>query len=202
MVQKDGSILRVIPDLPGAPWTNGDTNKPSARGRALIDSIGGANPNLVSVTLEAEGYWQDDMPQAQAEAICWMVTEWMQRHDLTVNDIYRHADFNSVTRPNCPGRYFDVVMGMLKGEAPAPLPNPLQPTWPGKPAWLPEDAIPYLFPEADPQGKRTRGWFAYCTFAKRAPARKAFLFKGTERELILFDDGLLIDLEGRQVGNA
>ena len=202
MVQKDGSILRIIEDQYG-PWTNGDTNRPSAKGKKLIDAIGGANPNLVTVSIEAEGYWQDTMPKAQAEAICWMVTEWMRRHDLTVNDIYRHADFNSVTRPNCPGTYFDVVMGMLRGEAPAPAPppNPLLPTWPGKPAWLDEDLIPLLFPEADPNGKRTRAWFAYMTYAKVAPARKAFVFKDTDRELILFEGGLMIDKEGRQVGN-
>ena len=204
MAQKDGSILRVISDE-SAPWTNGDTNKPSAKGKRLIDGIGGANPNLVTVSIEAEGYWQDDMPRKQAEAICWMVTEWMLRHDLTVDDIYRHADFNSVTRPNCPGKYFDVVMGMLRGSGPVapiePLPNPAQPNWPGKPAWLDEDLIPLLFPEADPGGKRTRAWFAYMTYAKVAPARKAFVFKGTDKELILFEGGLMIDREGRQVGN-
>ena len=204
MVQKDGSLLRVISD-DLAPFTNGDTNKPSARGQALINSIGGANPNLASVTLEAEGYTNDDMPEAQARAICWMVTEWMLRHGLTLKDVYRHADFNSVTRANCPGRYYDKVMAMLVGAQPEPAPpppGPQVPTWPGKPAWLPEDAIPYLFPEADPQGRRTRSWFTHCTYAKRAPARKAFLFKGTPQELILFDDGLMIDLEGRRLGDA
>lgn len=201
MVQKDGSLLRIIPDLPGAPWTNGDTQRPSAKGRALIDAIGGGNPNLASLTIEAEGYTGDDMPEAQARSICWMLTEWMQRYDLGLSDIYKHADFNSVTRANCPGKYWDKVMGMMKGEAPAPAPNPLLPEWPGKPAWLDADLIPLLFPEADPNGKRTRAWFAYMTYARVAPARKAFVHKGTDRELILFEGGLMIDREGRQVGN-
>lgn len=203
MIQKDGSILRVISDEFG-PWTNGDTQRPSAKGQRLIDSIGGANPNLVTVSIEAEGYWQDDMPRAQAEAICWMVTEWMQRHGLGLSDVYRHADFNSVTRPNCPGRYFDVVMGMLKGGQPAPPPEPPKPAdpWPGKPAWLGADLIPLLFPEAQPGGVRTQSWFNWCHRTGTAPARKAFVFKDTPNELILFEGGLMIDRAGRWVGHA
>lgn len=201
MVGKDGSLLRVIEDRHG-PWTNGDVNQPTAKGKGLLDAIGWRNPNLASVTIEAEGYSGDAPTEAMVETICWMVTEWMSRHFLDLDDIYKHADINSVTRAGCPGAYYDVVMKRLReaGKPPEP-PGPAVPAWPGKPAWLDERLIPLLFPEADPAGKRTRGWFAYCTFAKRAPARKAFLFKGTPDELIQFDDGLLIDLEGRQVGN-
>ena len=202
MVGKDGSLLRVIEDRHG-PWTNGDVNQPSAKGRQLLDLIGGVNPNLVSVTIEAEGYSGDTPTEAMVETICWMVTEWMGRHLLDLDDVYRHADINSVTRGNCPGRYFDVVMARLRDAGkPVEPPKPPAVTWPGKPAWLDERLIPLLFPEAEPGGVRTRSWLAYCGYEGRAPARKAFLFKGTPDELIQFEDGLLIDVRGNRLGET
>lgn len=112
MAQKDGSILRIVYDTDGA-WTNGDVQNPSARGRELMAQAPNVNPNRYTLTIEAEGYSNDVPPEAQIEALCWMCAQWMLRHNLKIKDIYRHADINSVTRSNCPGRYFDVVITRL-----------------------------------------------------------------------------------------
>lgn len=113
MAQKDGSLLRVITD-DNAPWTNGDVSSPTSRGRALVARFPGLNLNQVTVSVEAEGYWQDTMPYPQAQAICWMAWEWMRRHKLGIADIYRHADVNQTSRANCPGRYYDTVVAALQ----------------------------------------------------------------------------------------
>lgn len=80
---------------------------------------------------------------------------------------------------------------------PAPVPE-----WTGKPAWLDADLIPYLFPEAQPGGVRTTAWLRRCGEMGRAPARRAFLFKGEPRELVEFMDGTLIDLRGQVLGRG
>lgn len=112
MAQKDGSILRIVYDTDGA-WTNGDVQNPSARGKELMATAPNVNPNRYTLTIEAEGYTNDTMPAAQVDAICWMCATWMVRHNLKIKDIYRHADINSVSRANCPGKYFDVVIQRL-----------------------------------------------------------------------------------------
>lgn len=112
MAQKDGSILRIVYDTNGA-WTNGDVNQPSTRGKLLLAKAPNVNPNRYTLTIEAEGYTNDNIPQAQLDAICWMCATWMNRHGLKINDIYRHSDINSVSRANCPGRYFDLVIRNL-----------------------------------------------------------------------------------------
>ena len=194
MVQLDGSLLRVIPEADG-PWTNGDANKPSARGQALITKSGGGNLNLVTLSIEMEGYSGDRLAEGPLLTICWQVTEWMTRYGLTLDDVYRHADINSVTRGNCPGAYWEQVMGMLRQE-------PVVPSWPGKPGWLPDSLILDLFPEAAPGGPRTTAWLAYCGRVGRAPRRVKFHYVGTPEELIEFSDGILIDRQARIVGAA
>jgi hypothetical protein len=112
MTQHDGSVLRIIYDTDG-PWTNGDVQNPTARGRQLLSKVPNVNPNRYTVTLEAEGYSKDPMGEAQIQAICWMCAQWLNRHNLKISDIYRHSDINSVTRANCPGGYFDEVIKRL-----------------------------------------------------------------------------------------
>lgn len=86
MVQEDGSLLRVIEDC-NAPWTNGDFSSGTERGWQLRNRMGGGiNSNDYSLTIEAEGG---------------------PANDLTVDDIYRHADRDQTTRCFCPGTYFD-----------------------------------------------------------------------------------------------
>jgi len=197
MVQKDGSILRVIPEADG-PWTNGDVKSPSAKGQQLLNKIGGVNPNLVTLSIETEGMSGEVLPEAAVNAICWQLTEWMTTYGLTKNDIYKHADINSVTRAFCPGTYFDAVMKRLEGGGVTP---PAPSEWPGKPAWLPAELVKTLFPEADPAGLRTQAWFAECTRTGRAPRRVAFHGTGAT-QLIEFSDGTLIDAAGKVVGRG
>ena len=192
MVQPDGSVLRVIPEADG-PWTNGDANKPSAKGQSLITRSGGGNLNLVTLSVEMQGYTADRLSPAALNAICWQVTEWMGKYGLTTTDIYRHADINSVTRGQCPGAYFDQVMTELKGAAPAPAPV----AWPGKPVWMPDAMVTELFPEATPNGLRTNAWLEYSRGMGRSPRRVKFHFVGTPQEMIEFSDGMLIFRDGR-----
>ncbi|MFM9107044.1 MAG: hypothetical protein ACKOWF_10150 [Chloroflexota bacterium] len=38
----------------------------------------------------------------------------MTRHGLTIDDIYRHGDVDSVERGHCPGAYFERVVESLR----------------------------------------------------------------------------------------
>ncbi|MFM9108930.1 MAG: hypothetical protein ACKOWF_19765, partial [Chloroflexota bacterium] len=55
-------------------------------------------------------------PEAQLRSIAWMCRAWMTRHGLTIDDIYRHGDVDSVERGHCPGAYFERVVKLLRGE--------------------------------------------------------------------------------------
>lgn len=195
MIQRDGSLLVVIPSQHG-PWTNGDVSSPSSKGRALLSRINNINPNLVTLSIEMEGYSKDKATDAAIETVCYQLTEWMNQYALTINDVYKHADINSTSRAFCPGAYWDQVMARMSS-SPSPIPTPA--TWPNKPSWLPASLIPTLFPEADPNGKRTAGWLAYCASIGRAPRRVAFHGTGVS-QLIEFSDGALIDIDGKVVG--
>lgn len=194
VVSKDGSVGRIIAEADG-PWTNGDVSKPSPKGQALLNKINGANPNLVTLSIENEGRPGDALTDAQLNALCWQITDWMNAYGLTTADIYKHADLNSTSRAFCPGSYFDTVLNKLAGNQPQPVPT----TWPNKPAWLPDSLIKTLFPEADPTGTRTKAWLTYCSSAGRAPRRVAIHGQGTD-QIIEFSDGLLIFSDGRLSG--
>lgn len=194
VVSKDGSIGRIIAEADG-PWTNGDVSKPSAKGQALLNKINGANPNLVTLSIENEGRSGEALTEAQLNALCWQITDWMNAYGLTTADIYKHADLNSTSRSFCPGSYFDVVMDKLAGNQPQPVPT----TWPNKPAWLPDALVKTLFPEADPTGTRTKAWLSYCGKVGRAPRRMAIHGQGAD-QIIEFSDGLLIFSDGRLSG--
>jgi hypothetical protein len=200
MVQKDGSLLRVISESDG-PWTNGDVKAPSAKGQTLLNKIGGANPNLVTLSIETEGSSGEVLPEVVVNTICWQLTEWMTTYGLTKNDIYKHADLNSVTRAFCPGNYWGQVMTQLEAGGTTPPPMPPSTEWPGKPAWLPGELVKTLFPEADPNGLRTQAWFAECNRTGRAPRRVAFHGSGA-LQLIEFSDGTLIDATGKVVSRG
>lgn len=189
-VQKDGSILRVIPEGSG-PWTNGDPNVPSAAGQRVMSQYG-PYPNEYSLTIEAEGYTDQTMPDAQLKAICWQVWDWMDRYAIAAENVLRHADINSVDRAFCPGAYYTTVMAAIKGGQ-----YVTGDTWRNRPAWLPADLIKTLFPEAVPGGMRSEAWLAYCANVGRAPRRMTFHMKDSAQEVIEFSDGLLIFKDGR-----
>lgn len=123
MIQKDGTILNVIPRKHG-PWTNGDSSNPSSRGNHLI-SLGGGDANRVSLTCEMEGTPGDQLTPAQKNAAVWWALDVMREFPhIGLDDFYRHADINSVTRPNCPDGYYPDLMAAIKAASSAPPPKP------------------------------------------------------------------------------
>ena len=76
IVDLDGRIVRCVPDDRG-PWTNGEVRNPSPRGKALLERHPGVNPNVYSVTLEAEGFSAGEHPEAQLRSIAWMCRAWI-----------------------------------------------------------------------------------------------------------------------------
>lgn len=194
MVQQDGSLLTVI-GTQDAPWTNGDVQSPSVKGRALLSRIGNVNPNLVTLSIEMEGNSAKQISDPAVETICWQLTQWMTEFNLTKEDIYKHADINSVTRSHCPGAYWDQVMNRLSSGGTSPV------LWPSKPSWLPDHMVKVLFPEADPAGIRTKAWMNLCASTGRAPRRIAFHGTGAD-QLIEFSDGSLIDSAGNILGRS
>lgn len=123
MIQKDGSILNIIPRQHG-PWTNGDVSNPSARGRTLV-SLAGGDPNRVSITCEMEGVPGDLLTPAQENAAVWWALDVMREFPhIDMNDHYQHADLNSVTRPRCPNGYYGGLMQRIKAATTGPKPKP------------------------------------------------------------------------------
>ena len=110
MIQFDGSILRVIPEQHG-PWTNGDVNNPTPQAAALL-ALGG-NPNIWTLSIEAEGWWNGDHPDAQVDAIVWQVKQWQAAYSIPINMVLPHSSINSVDKANCPGNYLPRVMAAL-----------------------------------------------------------------------------------------
>ena len=111
MIQKDGSILQIIPEQHG-PWTNGDVDEPTPEAAPLL-ALGG-NPNVWCLTIEAEGHPFEDMPDVQLNAIAWQTLDWMNRYPaITLDWIFRHGWINSVNRPNC-GLYINDALAVVK----------------------------------------------------------------------------------------
>ena len=197
MASRDGSLLRVV-DPASAPWTNGDVNRPSQRGQALISRIGGANPNLVSETVEVEGYTGQALTTPQLQAVCWLAADRMAVRDWTETNLYRHSDFNSVTRANCPGPYVDSVLAALRAGGQA------QPRFPGLPPGISDADVLAWFPEASPSGPVTKLWLDRCLATGRWPQRVKVDTAtpgspGPWSRRFLFSDGLVIyaDQTGR-----
>lgn len=136
MVNKDGSVLRIIPEKDG-PWTNGDVMGSTPEANEIL-ALGG-NPNNWSLTVETEGRPDDAMPDIQKQAIVWVVEDWIIRYPRVLNhtwSILRHAFINSVTRSRCPGAYFQPVVDEINiwlGETGADVP-PIVPPEPEPPA--------------------------------------------------------------------
>lgn len=111
-IQRDGSVLRVIPERDG-PWTNGAIRNPTARGRALIAR--GGNPNLWTLSIEMEGRHNGAITEAQMRSAEWWIRDAARRHGIPLDrdHILRHADIDQVQRAHCPGLYFEPLMTRL-----------------------------------------------------------------------------------------
>jgi hypothetical protein len=113
LIGKTGEIWRLVPESDG-PWTNGDVMNPSALGWEVINKWG-ADPNPYSLTIETEGFTGNPIPEAQLKAVVWQIHDWMTKYGIPLRYVLRHADINSVSRPNCPGNaYYNQVIDALK----------------------------------------------------------------------------------------
>jgi len=137
MVQRDGSILVVIPEQHAA-WTNGDDNRPTPAGAPLVALPG--NTNLWTITIEAEGRPSDPPTNypAQMDALEWLACDIMARNPNCAKRGHqlRHADVNSVTRPNCPGAYYLPIMARIADAIEDGAPVSPAPIW-----WTPGDDV-------------------------------------------------------------
>lgn len=126
-IQRDGSVLRVIPEEHG-PWTNGDVNRPTAES-AKLRALGG-NPNVWCLTIELEGDGRAPLTPAQFAATVWQIGDWRSRYPIPLDMVIGHFSINSVSRPNCPDPPpHTTVYGPVKAAiAGSPLPPPPPPT--------------------------------------------------------------------------
>jgi len=126
LIGKNGDIWRLVPESDG-PWTNGDVANPTAIGWEVINKWG-ADPNPYTLSIETEGFTGDAVGQAQFTAVVWQVWTWMKKYNIPLRYVLRHADVNSVTRPNCPGNvYYNRLIAelqtMLDAESAPPPPT-------------------------------------------------------------------------------
>lgn len=118
--QLDGSILRCMPEEHG-PWTNGAVRKPKATAQKLL-ALGG-NPNIWTLSIESEGYWNKPYTDAQIAAIYWQVRYWQDKYNIPDDWVFEHADVDSVQRANCAGPRYDAVRALMAAEKPT-VPQP------------------------------------------------------------------------------
>lgn len=116
-VNKDGSIWRLVPESDRA-WTNGDVRSPNAKAIRLMN-LYGWDPNNWTLTIETEGFTHEwPKAQEQLDAVVWQIRTWMERYDIPLEHVLRHADINSETRSQCPGdAFFAYVINELRNDA-------------------------------------------------------------------------------------
>jgi hypothetical protein len=131
MIQRDGSILKVIPEEHG-PWTNGDVCNPLPEVADLLAK--GGNPNIWSLTIEAEGTPWEALTAVQLDSVEWQVRQWMQTYSIPKERVDRHRHINSCSRWNCPGAsdandYYLAIQKRLSGGATTTYANPITYDW-------------------------------------------------------------------------
>ncbi len=107
MIGLDGGIWRVVREQDAA-WANGDVRQASQKARDGILRLGPfphPDPNLWSLSIEAEGFHNGQHPQVQLDAIIWQVKTWMRRYNIPARNILRHSDING-DRDRDHGRWF------------------------------------------------------------------------------------------------
>lgn len=127
LIGRNGDIWRLVPES-DSPWTNGDVQNPTVRGIGIINKYG-ADPNVVTLSIESEGVTTEyPKPKALVDSVVWQVVTWMKKYDIPIENVLRHADVNSVTRPNCPGNlFYQEVIAKVKAEIATPTPS--EPTY-------------------------------------------------------------------------
>jgi hypothetical protein len=125
--QQDGSILRCIPEEHG-PWTNGAVRKPKPAAKKLLDL--GGNPNIYTLSIEAEGTFNGPHSNVQIDAIYWQIRQWQAKYRIPNAWVFEHADVDTVQRANCAGWYYDQIRARLDADGEAgstPDTVPVQP---------------------------------------------------------------------------
>jgi N-acetyl-anhydromuramyl-L-alanine amidase AmpD len=111
-ISRDGNIDQYI-SLLDAAWANGAVNHPDPIAAPVYT---GHNPNLVSWSVEHEGWpedvWTERMYQADLKLKKWLLA---RKPGLL---LLGHCHIDSVTRANCPGPNWprDRLLADLKGE--------------------------------------------------------------------------------------
>lgn len=109
VVARDGTLYQLVGlDVPA--WCQGHIASPDLNNPIVAQTVAaGLNPNLVSYSIECIGYTghgqAGSLTVAQALALQRITAYLCNRSKLTVDrtHILGHYQWDSVTRPNCPG---------------------------------------------------------------------------------------------------
>jgi N-acetyl-anhydromuramyl-L-alanine amidase AmpD len=128
-VAKDGRVWQWVKvDL--SAWANGIVNKPDVALDWLTSAVArGININDMTVSIEHEGYTGQAFNEKQYQATLALHKWLIARFNIPVDSthIIRHAQVDSVNRPNCPGAGFPMarLMTELSGKVTTQFnPNP------------------------------------------------------------------------------
>jgi hypothetical protein len=118
-VAQDGRIWQWV-RVKNAAWANGITNKSDVGVAWLQKALKqGINPNLLTVSIEHEGYSGQVMPDRQFQSTLKLHKFLITMFNIPVDreHIIAHAQIDSVNRPNCPGNAFPWgrLLAELKG---------------------------------------------------------------------------------------
>lgn len=124
LIQRDGSILRCIPEAFGA-WTNGDIQSPSAQARQLLALSGSIHAHCL--TIEFEGKPDVPLTLEQQAAGVWQIQDWESRYGIPHDreHVLPHSAINSVSRSRCPSAtiYEPLFIAAAKGAKPVVVPS-------------------------------------------------------------------------------
>lgn len=131
-VNKDGGVWQYVREEDSA-WANGIVNKPNM-GDPLIASWinAGINPNRTTISIETEGFHNEDLTPAQLASLCWLVADIHGRYGWPTDGsrLMGHYEFDAVNRPNCPSLSAAEWAEIRAAIAGQPAPNPATPAHP------------------------------------------------------------------------
>lgn len=107
-VGKNGEIHQYVRDEDTA-YGNGVVKRPDLSIPWLADAVRqGINPNLLTISIEHEGFSGDEMPEEQYQASLALNRALLAENGLEANDhtLIGHHKINSVDKLNCPGTGF------------------------------------------------------------------------------------------------
>jgi N-acetyl-anhydromuramyl-L-alanine amidase AmpD len=119
-VALDGRVWQWV-KVGNAAWANGITNKSDVGVDWLQQALKeGINPNLLTVSIEHEGYSGQAMPDKQFKATLKLHKFLIAQHNIPIDreHITGHYQYDDVNRHNCPGSGFPFarLMAELSGK--------------------------------------------------------------------------------------